>query len=95
MVKVSQKKDTQCQGVFSIITYTQVNHKKATDFFFFTTIQKYPQPGQQWCLTMCERWTSQSTMRGTRLDGRMVSTLLVWLVQALSCKQIEEREKEH
>lgn len=33
---------------------------------------------------MCERWMSQSTMRGTRLDGLIVSPLMVRLVQALS-----------
>lgn len=49
-----------------------------------TAKQKNPQPGQQWCWTMCERWTSHSTRRGTRLEGRMVSPLIVRLVQALS-----------
>lgn len=49
-----------------------------------TARQKKPQPGQQWCWTICERWTSQRTMRGTRLEGRMVSPLIVRLVQALS-----------
>ncbi len=55
-------------------------------------MQKYPHPGQQWCLTMCERWTSQSTMRGTRLDGRMVSPFIVRLVQALSWQTEQERQ---
>lgn len=49
-----------------------------------TAKQKNPQPGQQWCWTICDRWTSQSTMRGTRLDGRIVSPFIVRLVQALN-----------
>lgn len=56
-----------------------------------TAMQKYPHPGQQWCLTMCDRWASQRTMRGTRLDGRIVSPFTVRLVQALSWQTVQER----
>lgn len=52
--------------------------------FTLTAMQKYPHPGQQWCFTMCERWTSHRTMRGIRLDGRIVSAFMVQLVQARS-----------
>lgn len=58
-----------------------------------TAMQKYPHPGQQWCLTMCDRWASQRTMRGTRLDGRIVSPFIVRLVQALSWQKVQERQE--
>ncbi len=49
-----------------------------------TERQKYPQPGQQWCFTMCERCISHNTIRDTRLDGRIVSPFTITLVQPTS-----------
>ena len=36
-----------------------------------TSLQKRPQPGQHWCLTMPARWSSHRTSRWTVLDGRI------------------------
>lgn len=53
--------------------------------FPLTVLQKSPQPGQHWCLTMLARWSSHRTSSWTAFEGRIISCFITRLWQRLSC----------
>lgn len=50
-----------------------------------TALQKKPQPGQHWCLTMPLRWSSHKTSSWTELEGRIISCFSMAPWQRVSC----------
>lgn len=63
---------------------TKLSRPLITSQTVLTALQKTPHPGQLWCLTIPARWSSHSTSKGMRRDGRIISCFWIGLRHKLS-----------